>query len=233
MTLTGLSPVPNKLEDGEPSPYEIRIYTGRDLIAHSILHELRTVINAAYQDHDINPLGEVGERLQYDAQIVDEIGPNGLTVVMSTSDEIVGTASVKDWKADADGILWKPGGYYTGKSADAASLVESSSVPEFAACDGDVELFVVAVKPGQQYRKKGIAERLVRACEQELKRKFAAETAQVRIMLRVVREINGQYWLKKGYRTVGEHACPPSTWGLEKAFILWAMRKDICMGDNP
>ncbi|KAI7763423.1 hypothetical protein LZL87_010488 [Fusarium oxysporum] len=211
-----------------PSPYQIKVYTSQDLLDSSVLRELRTVINAAYQSHDINPLGEIGERIQYDTQIVDEIGTNGFTVVMSCADEIVGTASVKDWKPTAQDNDWKPAGHYAGKSADEASVMDAvPDVPETVSCEGDVEVFMVAVKPGLQYRKKGIAEGLMRACEKQLKTRSSGEINQMRIILRVVREINSQYWLKKGYRIVGERYCPPLTWDVEKAFILLAMRKDI------
>ncbi|RKL35233.1 hypothetical protein BFJ70_g8090 [Fusarium oxysporum] len=211
-----------------PSPYQIKVYTSQDFFDSSVLRELRTVINAAYQSHDINPLGEIGERIQHDTQIVDEIGTNGFTVVMSCADEIVGTASVKDWKPTAQENDWKPAGHYAGKSADEASAMDSApSVLKTISCEGDVEVFMVAVKPGLPYRKKGIAEGLLRACEQQLKKKFCPKENQVRVILRVVREINSRYWLKKGYQIVGERYCPPLTWDVEKAFILLAMRKDV------
>ncbi|TVY60481.1 hypothetical protein Focb16_v003238 [Fusarium oxysporum f. sp. cubense] len=103
--------------------------------------------NAAYQSHDINPVEEIGERIQYDTQIVDEIGTNGFTVVLSCADEIVGSASVKDWKPTAQENDWKPADHYVGKSADEASAMNSApSVRETASCEGDVEVFMVAVK---------------------------------------------------------------------------------------
>ncbi|KAH7215580.1 hypothetical protein DER44DRAFT_741111 [Fusarium oxysporum] len=192
-----------------PSPYQIKVYTSQDFFDSSVLRELRIVINPAYQSHDINPLGEIGERIQYDTQIVDENGTNAFTVVMSCMDEI-------------------PAGYYDGVSAEEAAVMETgTSVTESVACDGDVEAFMVAVKPGLQYRDKGIAEGLMRACEQQLKQRAGGGTNQVGIILQVVREINRQYWLKKGYRIVGERYCPPSTWEVERAFIVLAMRKDI------
>ncbi|KAJ5484199.1 hypothetical protein N7539_005995 [Penicillium diatomitis] len=113
-----------------------------EAFSHSILHELRSVIKGAYQDQGINPFGEIGERIHCDAQIVDQIGTNGFTVEMSTLDEIVGTASIKDWKANVN--------------ADEASLVDAHSskgnlsVPESIPCDGGHEIFMVAVKPGTQ-----------------------------------------------------------------------------------
>ncbi|EXK28539.1 hypothetical protein FOMG_15009 [Fusarium oxysporum f. sp. melonis 26406] len=153
----------------------------QDFFDSSVLRELRTIINAAYRSHDINPAGEIGERIQYDTQIVNEIGTNGFTVVMSCGDEIVGSASVKDWKPTAQENDWKPAGHYVGKSADEASAMDSApSVRETASCEGDVEVFMVAVKPELQYRKKGIAEGLLQ--------KFCPKETHVRVILRVVRK---------------------------------------------
>ncbi|KAJ5626331.1 hypothetical protein N7510_002640 [Penicillium lagena] len=221
------------------SPYHIKIFARQDLLVQPFLPELRTVINASYRDHDINPIGKIGHRIQYDTQVVHEIGSSGFTAVTFASNEIVGTASVRDWVPEADGIVWKLDGYYAGKSADEAGSMQAvgsnsnSAVSDTATCEGDFEIFLVAVKPGEKYRKKGIAERLVKACEEEIKRQIGQKLVQpaqknhLSIMLKVVREINGEYWLKKGFKIMGECYCPPFTWDLEKAFVLWAMRKEL------
>ena len=221
------------------SQHHIKILTRENFLVQPFLPELRTVINASYRDHDINPIGKIGHRIQYDTQVVDEIGTSGFTAVVFASDEIIGTASVRKWVPEADGVVWRPGGYYAGKSVDEAfsmHAVGSNSeraVSDIATCHGDFEIFLVAVKPGEKFRKTGIAERLVKLCEVELRENFTpnqahpAQRNQLRIMLKVVREINGEYWLKKGFQIMGECYCPPFTWDLEKAFILWAMRKDL------
>lgn len=214
------------------SQHQIKIFTRGDLLVQPFLPELRTVINASYRDHEINPISKIGHRIQYDTQVVDEIGTSGFTAVVFASDEIIGTASVRNWVPEADGVVWKPGGFYAGKSVDEAfsmHAVGSNSkraVSDITTCYGDFEIFLVAVKPGEKFRKKGIAERLVKSYEEELREKFTqnlihpAQRNQLRIMLKVVREINREYWLKKGFRIVGECYCPPFTWDLEKAFIL-------------
>ncbi|KAJ5256920.1 hypothetical protein N7478_013024 [Penicillium angulare] len=219
--------------------YHIKVFTRHDLLSQPFLPELRTVINASYRDHDINPIGKVGYRIQSDTQVADEIGTSGFTAIAFASNEIVGTASVKDWVSEADGISWKPESYFAGKGPEDASSMEilgsyiNDSTLDVADCTGDFELFLVAVKSGEKYRKTGIAEKLIKACEKELRGRFTsslsqpAENAHLRIMLKVVREINGKYWLKKGFQIVGECYCPPFTWDLENAFILWAMRKDL------
>ncbi|KAJ5611350.1 Acyl-CoA N-acyltransferase [Penicillium lagena] len=109
-------------------------------------------------------------------------------------------ASVKKW--DSEGFVWKSPGRYTERSADelcslpSASIESGHSVP----CDGDFEILIVAVKTGERYRKREIAESLVKACE-ELQRRLTPEpngSSHLRVMLKLVPEINGRYWLKKG-----------------------------------
>jgi ribosomal protein S18 acetylase RimI-like enzyme len=239
------SPAPNKSNASvqndtlSSSSYHIKVFPRRDLLSQPFLPDLRTVINASYRGHDIDPIGKVGDRVQHDNQVADEIGTNGFTAVAFDLNEIVGTASVKDWVSDADGLVWKPDGYFATKSIDEACSMHNigsntiDTISDPASCDGDFEIFMVAVKPGDKYRKKGIAERLVKACEQELQKRFTpnlaqlAETSYFRIMIKVVREINGEYWLKKGFQIKGECCCPAFTWDLEKPFILWAMKKHL------
>lgn len=54
-----------------------------------------------------------------------------------------------------------------------------------------------------EYRKRGIAESLVKVCEDELERRFEAcagqhlEKSSLRIMPKVVSEINGSYWFEE------------------------------------
>jgi hypothetical protein len=245
LRLPAPSTAPNEAHENEQrnkrasSFSDVKIFYRRELLKQPFLPELRAVINASYRDHDINPIGKIGYRLQTDTQIADEIDSSGFTAVATVSNEIVGTASVKPWVSKAEGVAWKPRGYYEGKNANEVLSMHSpcldihNSDADSDSCEGDFEILLVAVKPGVQYRKRGIAEGLVRACEDELHRKFKTSLGQscqkthLRIMLKVVREINGEYWLKKGFRVVGECYCAPFTWDLENAFILWAMRKDL------
>ncbi|KAJ5083473.1 hypothetical protein N7456_012900 [Penicillium angulare] len=219
--------------------YHVRVFTRQDLLSQPFLPELRAVVNTSYRDHSTDPIGKIGYRIQSDTQVADEIGTSGFTAVAFASNEIVGTASVRDWVSEADGITWKPEGYFAGKSPENACSMEdlgssvSNSTLDVADCEGDFAVFLVAVKPGEKYRKKGIAEKLVKACEKELQGRFTssfsqpADNTHLKIMLKVVREINGEYWLKKGFQIAGECYCPPFTWDLEKAFVLWAMRRDL------
>jgi ribosomal protein S18 acetylase RimI-like enzyme len=218
---------------------EIQIFANRDLLEQAFLSELRAVINASYRNHEINPIGKIRDRLQTDTQIANEVGDGGFTAIAWAQDEIVGTASVKKW--DPEGFVWKSPGRYTERRADAlrslpsAGMENGQSDTDRVPCDGDFEVLIVAVKPGERYRKRGIAESLVKACEEELQRRYTSDPyglSHLRVMLKVVPETNGRYWLKKGFRVVGEAYCPPFTWDLADTFILWAMRRELEVGDQ-
>ncbi|KAJ5811276.1 hypothetical protein N7474_007577 [Penicillium riverlandense] len=231
-------PVKGDPETMAPSFSEIKIFANRDLLEQPFLPELRAVINASYRNHEIDPIGKIRDRLQTDTQIANEVGEGGFTALALARDEIVGTASVKKW--DPEGFVWKSPRRYTGRSAEelralpAAGRESGHSATDTVPCDGDFEVLIVAVKPGERYRKRGIAESLVKACEEELQRRYTPEpngSSHLRVMVKVVPEINGRYWLKKGFRVVGEAYCPPFTWDLADAFILWAMRRELQVGD--
>ncbi|KAJ5659653.1 hypothetical protein N7507_006104 [Penicillium longicatenatum] len=177
---------------------------------------------------------KTGERLTTNTQIATEVGENGITGIAWSQNEIVGTASVKRWAfGSSEGYMWKnPGFYADWQDDDEPSMQTNDQLDtDSVVCKGDFEVLIVAVKTGVKFRKRGISESLLLACEEELKRNHLHDidgsTRSLRVMVRVVREINGRYWSKKGFRVIGEKYFPPFTWDLERAFILWAMRRDL------
>ncbi|KAJ6017511.1 hypothetical protein N7451_000890 [Penicillium sp. IBT 35674x] len=160
-----------------------------------------------YNVHEEGLWSKTGDRLTTDTRIA-------LTGIAWSQGEIVGTVSVKKWD------FGSPEG-----------VVDDDLDTGCTECEGDFEVLIVAVKPGAKYRERAISESLLLACEEELKRNCGlnvdGSTRSLEIMLRVVREINGRYWSKKGFRVVGEKYYPPLTWDLERGFILWAMRRDL------
>lgn len=231
-----LSPIKSSLslkeEEKSPAFDRIRIFTIPDLLKQPFLHELRSVINASYSVHEEGLWSKTGDRLTTDTQIATEVGENGFTGIAWSQNEIVGTVSVKKWNfGSSEGVVWKkPGFYAEWCEDDIYSTQVDDHLVDSTLCEGDFEVLIVAVKPGTEYRKRGISESLLLACEEELKKRVLdvdGSSRSLKIMLRVVREMNGRYWSKKGFRVVGEKYYPPFTWDLERGFILWAMRKDL------
>ncbi|CAG8898756.1 unnamed protein product [Penicillium egyptiacum] len=211
--------------------YRIEIFTRSDLLKQPFLQELRDVINASYYDTGLSHFEKNGPRLQSDTQLADELQETGFTTIAFAQNAIIGTASLKIWSPDSEGDAWKLPGHFEQFSADeifsASSTVLDSLDDESqnASCDGGFEIVAVAITPDPRYRKKGIAASLVEACQEELKSRMSP--ARSSIMLRSIREVQGSYWLKRGFRIVGEQYCPPFTWGYNKGFVLWAMEREL------
>lgn len=172
-----------------------------------------------------------------DTQLAEELEETGFTAIAFAENAIIGTASLKVCSPDSESPSWKLPGHFEKFSADeifsGSSTVLDSLHDESqnAHCEEVFELVAVAITPDPRYRRKGIGENLAKACEDELKRRMslAGGTGLSRscMMLRSVREIRGAYWLKRGFRVVGEQYCPPMTWGYSKGFVLWAMEKEV------
>ncbi|CAG8119230.1 hypothetical protein PENNAL_c0024G11891 [Penicillium nalgiovense] len=219
-----------KTIQSSPPSYRIEVFTQSDLLKQPFLHELREVINTSYYDTGASPFEKTVARLQSDTQLINELQQTGFTAIAFAQSTIIGTASLKVWPPDAEGTVWKVPGYFERFSADeifsASSTVldslddESENTP----CEGSFEIAAVAITPDPRYRRKGIAASLVKACHEELNRRmFPARSC---IMLKCIREVQGSYWLKRGFRVIAEQYFPPYTWGYNKGFVLWAMERE-------
>lgn len=204
--------------------YTIKVFPSSQLTHEPFLGELVDMINESYRSQDTNSLGKIGLRLEQEAHLVEGLGPEGITAIaFDNNNIIIGTASIKPWISDS--IIWEPVGKHTSLQNDQVDTSDS-------ALNGDYELSLVAIKPDKQFRKKGIAETLVSVCEKEVlaNHKLNSSTSPdsfLRIMIKVVRQFNGLYWTRKGFKVVGEKYCPPNTWDLENEFILWAMKREL------
>lgn len=83
--------------------------------------------------------------------------------------------------------------------------------------------------------KQGIADHLVRICEQEILQHHQRaqdkdktnNLESLRIMSKVIQEMNGSYWIRKGFVPVAEQWCLKGLWGSQRGFVLWAMVRDL------
>lgn len=245
-TAQTVPPIPAILKTTRSSPatpfYRIEVFTQSDLLQQPFLPELREVINASYQDPGIVPFEKMGTRLKSETQLTDELKASGFIAIAFVENTIIGTACVKPWMSYSEGGVWKPPGHFDQFSAEevfsgSSAVLNSIDESPNTICEGEYELTTVAIKPGPQYRGKGIAENMVTACEGELKRRMLlvnntgvpTGVPRMKIMLKGVREIKGPYWLRKGFRIVGEQYCPPLTWDFDKAFVLWAMERELTL----
>jgi GNAT superfamily N-acetyltransferase len=213
------------------------LFTSTELLSQPWLPDLTRMINASYMVSHTNKIKylENKVRLRTDSELSEELGADGFTAVAFFSGEteekvqVIGTASMKPWKDDG---LWNPLDHDDTKHDPMTEKVNSEmeQILQHYACPGDYELAVVALPPDPRFRGKGIAGRLVKACEEEILRRRRVEAngeRPVRIMIRVSKENAGDYWLKQGFKTVGSRKCPKGFWDSLEEFTMWAMIREL------
>ncbi|KAJ5450606.1 uncharacterized protein N7458_007055 [Penicillium daleae] len=213
------------------------LFTSTELLSQPWLPELTHMINASYTVSHTNKIKYLDDklRLRTDSELSEELGADGFTAVAFASDgtdekpQVIGTASMKPWKDDG---LWNPLDHDDTIHDPTTEKVNSEmeQIIRHHACPGDYELAVVALPPDPRYRGKGIAGRLVRACEDEVLRRRRHEADRerpVKVMIRVSKENAGDYWLKQGFKTVGSRRCPKGFWDSLEEFTMWAMIREL------
>lgn len=104
-------------------------------------------------------------------------------------------------------------------------MKNSSNMNEY-----DFEFFAVSSLNAPGYRKKGFVKKCIRALEENLLEGLSTETQDIRVWLwvRVVEEINGEYWRRRGFCQCGVSIrAPKGKWHASKDFTLTKMKKLI------
>ncbi|KAJ5493801.1 hypothetical protein N7463_009888 [Penicillium fimorum] len=216
--------------------FHVELYSSTDLPNQPWISDLTHMVNSSYRvSHTIKiKFAATKTRLHTDSALSEELGVDGFTAVAFVGDgkdqkiEVIGTASMKKWKDDG---LWTPTTEDGHEDEDTANNGCVDQMLHRRACPGDYELAVVALPPTPQYRGKGIAGHLVKACEEEILRRNRVNgelvPSPVRIMIRVAKEDTGSYWLKQGFTVVGSQRCPKGFWNSLEEFTMWAMVREL------
>lgn len=210
------------------------LFTSAELLSQPWLSDLTRMINASYLVMHTEKIQFSHDkiRLLSNSELTEELGPDGFTAVAFASSgpdslEVVGTASMKPWKDDG---LWEPHRDDDFSDDSSEEVINKKTDQIFHACSGDYELAVVAIPPDARFRGKGMAGRLVKVCEDELLRRRSESgngNVPARIMIRVVKENAGDYWLKQGFRVVGSQKRPKGFWDAAEGFTMSAMVREL------
>ncbi|KAK9492062.1 hypothetical protein V1508DRAFT_419974 [Lipomyces doorenjongii] len=209
-----------------------KIYDSTTLANAPVLPSLAAMINSSFAAHFaqfLDPAIVNGtQRLSSPNDLAKDITPGGFTVVAfsaSSPETPIATASVKAYYNDK---FWEDWG-------DARRLkLKQWEEENKDAVRTQWEITTVAVRYSPEYLKKGLATHVVNAVAEELKRRLLASQKHTdrewKTMVRVVKEINGDYWLKKGFVVVEETVIPAGILG-KTELTNWDMEKALRFDD--
>ncbi|KAI9810149.1 MAG: hypothetical protein M1827_006675 [Pycnora praestabilis] len=90
------------------------------------------------------------------------------------------------------------------------------------------EVTLVAVEQNPPYQKSGLALRLYALIDSEVRRirdESGRHGKPIRMVIRTAKEVNGEYWARRGYEFVTEMRVPKGTWEAVRDFHLVTMDK--------
>ncbi|MCJ1244705.1 hypothetical protein MMC30_001904 [Trapelia coarctata] len=210
--------------DGQPTV--ISILSTAELAASPFLPLLPPVMNTAYRASHVRgpveylPLSVV--RLRTDTQILDEIGPEAFTVLVSTA---AGNPDGPKVYASASAKL------FTGLAApettdEVVRTFKRTALVE--PLDPDIEqweLLLMAVDVSLQGQ--GIAGKLLGMVEDEIRRRTSGKGREVHIILSTLKERNFEYYVKKGFVWTAEKKFKKGQYGSQDGFTLVEMMKKV------
>ena len=164
------------------------------------------------------------DRLQSKTQILQELGSDACTYLLYSTLASTSSKTIPTLLATAS---FQPftGGFPTEMSKEAKSFKNAPvALPEdFIAW----ELKLMAVEP--QIQNQGVAPKILSIIEAEVQKRARAigearagrgesPVRETQLKLSTIREINEDFFLKKGFQVVGEKKHPPGTYGSKTGF---------------
>ncbi|KAL9603533.1 MAG: hypothetical protein Q9179_002150 [Wetmoreana sp. 5 TL-2023] len=220
-------------------PLTTRLLSSPSLSASPYFPDLVNVINRAFSHSHVHGAGyeifpSALKRLWKPEQLGAELGSEGFCIIAFSSEgdgghgRLVGTASAKPYHAQkaregAGGelnLMFKRS--VANKVVDSSETRDEEALPTW-------ELLAMAVEPDLQGQ--GISTQLLGLALEEIKRRVAAETRiaknGVRIFISTMKELNEEYYLKKGWMTTDERRFPRGIAGSTNAFTIVDMVRTI------
>jgi len=205
------------------SDFQLQILSTDQLLKQpAVLHAVVSLVNAAYLDHKIFN-GTL--RFDSDDRLCSELGQGLCAVLLDRESYAVATASVKMWtKEEKENIERLHGSVFEVQSGRRFTYEKDASNQYH------FELAAVASRNDHQYRKKGLIEQCVKALESHLMKQLSTDEMDIQLTfwVRVVADINGEYWRRKGFCEFGQgRMMPKGTWRADEPFLFIAMNKSV------
>lgn len=208
-------------------PTTVTRYESRDLKAAGQVPAIHDLVNVAFAEGHSRSgtIPGTSLRLQSHEQLVKELSSDGTftyVVTYTGTDVVIATASAKRYKGTME--------------RQAASIDNPKSAfmrsGTFKPNTEGWELSSMAVDPGLQ--RKGLAGVLMGFVEGEVKRRFAIHREETGVpelglvmMLTTVKEINGEFYARRGYQVDYETFHGPGWLGSAKGFSVMHMSKQV------
>lgn len=208
-------------------PTTATLYASRDLEAAGLIPGMHDLINEAFAISHGRTRAMPAEvlRLQSKEQLVLELsGPGTFTYVITYTgtNDVIGVASAKKYKSTPSR---QPVSVENPKSAFTRTGPSQENTEGF-------ELSTMAVDPSLQ--RQGLAGLLMNLVDREVKRRFLlAREEQGRpdlglvMLLTTIKEINGQFYARKGWQADYETFQEPGWRGSENGFTVVHMSKNV------
>lgn len=216
------------------TPTTLTLFSPTQLAVSPLLPSLIKVINDAFRSVE-QKKGVKGiplERLRGNSQLFDELGsaPGTFTYVISYTGthDVVATASGKRYLGEV--AIVKP--------PEVSSLDVAKTFKRFGlVAEGTEawELSTMAVDPGLQ--RQGLAGYLTELTENEIKQCFDATKkehckSKLLILLTTTKEINGEYYEKRGFALDYETAYPRGHLGVKTGFTVAHMSREAKLDEQ-
>ncbi|KAF1811395.1 hypothetical protein P152DRAFT_459791 [Eremomyces bilateralis CBS 781.70] len=214
----GSTPASGRVPDSTSSiaPRPLRLLTTDELAAQpSTLHQVVELITVAYRG---NRIFGADSRFESDTELIDELSETGIGAALFESQH----AGTERAVAAAFAKPYTIQGAQDWERRDMESETGGSEniEPQFPV----YELFGVASINQPHCRKQGLAQQCQDALAAALKERLGVDS--VRFVLRVVEELNGAYWRRRGFKQVGEGSMrPKGQWNSDQDFLLIMMGK--------
>jgi hypothetical protein len=193
----------------------IRLYSGQDFLSNSELactvtdfvndaFRYQAEIAAALAIWDLDHIVKHA-RLDSKDSLAQMLGAEGILAVAYHGEEPVASAGAIPWQPEEDeGVPEGPQGW---------------------------EIKIVTVKVA--YMKQGLAGRCIDVVKERLNRKEKEEKGSeieiLRLWIATPETVNGAYWRRRGFQTVGVFDRPKGYWNSSNGFQKWVGYKDVAL----